>query len=150
MERSYEQSFVSLWEIFEFKFYFLLLMLMKRLMYLRPHVKSLLLLSLRYKWKIEHEKDFCFLKILVIFHRTNSWFVLEIFKSVTTTSVYLKAAPGRGVRLFTQSFYCISRRLLNFFNAIFSWRLQLFFKQLISQVAKLSTYSVNIEKVLHY
>ena len=58
---------------------------------------------------------FLLLKILVIFHRTNSWFVLEIFKSVTTTSVYLKAAPGRGVRLSTQSFYCISRRLLNFF-----------------------------------
>ena len=66
MERSYGKSFVSLWEILEFKFYFLLLMLMKQLMYLRPPVKSLLLLSLRYKWKIKHEKIFAFEKFTYI------------------------------------------------------------------------------------
>ena len=45
---------------FEFSFCFVRLMLMKQLRDLKPLVKSLLLLSLRYTWKIKHKKVFAF------------------------------------------------------------------------------------------
>ena len=57
MERVYGKSFGSLWKILELYSYFLLLMLMKRLMNWRPLVKSLFLLSLHYTFVTRRWKD---------------------------------------------------------------------------------------------
>ena len=57
MERVYGKSFGSLWKILELYSYFLLLMLMKRLMNWRPLVKNLFLLSLHYTFVTRRWKD---------------------------------------------------------------------------------------------
>ena len=82
MERVYGKSFGSLWKILELYSYFLLLMLMKRLMNWRPLVKSLFLLSLHYTFVTRRWKD------LSLFHywvqHFPTWFPLAIFVIIFT------------------------------------------------------------------
>ena len=82
MERVYGKSFGSLWKILELYSYFLLLMLMKRLMNWRPLVKSLFLLSLHYTFVTRRWKD------LSLFHywvqHFPTWSPLAIFVIIFT------------------------------------------------------------------
>ena len=110
---------------FEFSFCFVRLMLMKQLRDLKPLVKSLLLLSLRYTWKIKHKKVFCFWKFsFMLPYQQLIWHenCQGGNNNNNNNNRISKAAPRRGASLSTLYLtYFFIGNILFIYHFIFDW-----------------------------